>query len=538
MKKTIITASLCAITAMATAQETYESAQLATEDLNGTARYIGMGGAMEALGADISTINSNPAGIGMFRKSWAGLSGGVTMQSGNTYTGTTDKDGKTNADFNQAGFVYSTQTNRASWFNLAFNYHKSRNFNQILNAVGSLYNASANKLGYISVNNINPSNADEKEWLNNGYDTRLDYVTDMDYYNNSVVGNVLGGYSAANGYVGQYDNNGYIANFNFNFSGNIRNRVFLGVSIGLKSVNYDNSNYYWEQLVDINDAPRGDYRVIDERSIEGTGFDLKFGAIFLPIEDSPFRVGLYLHTPTWYDLTCDINTRVASAITDIAAEPVRTSVSAPPFQYDYKVTTPWKFGLSLGHTFSNIVALGATYEYADYSTIKNKQVYSDYYADYSDDYEMNHNTKDCLKGVHTAKVGVEVKPVPEVALRLGYNYVSPIYKNDAGKDFTIDNQYSIGNKVTTYDYTNWKGTNRVTFGLGFTLTKNLNLDLAYQYSTQKGEYHPFQSIDNAETFILTPGVAEYTTAYETNIGTPTSVKNNRHQINATLGYRF
>lgn len=49
--------------------DTYIGAQLSNEDLNGTARYVGMGGAMEALGADISTIGSNPAGIGLFRKS-------------------------------------------------------------------------------------------------------------------------------------------------------------------------------------------------------------------------------------------------------------------------------------------------------------------------------------------------------------------------------------------------------------------------------------------------------------------------------------
>ena len=40
----------------AIAQETYENAKIASQDLNGTARYVGMGGAMEALGADISTI--------------------------------------------------------------------------------------------------------------------------------------------------------------------------------------------------------------------------------------------------------------------------------------------------------------------------------------------------------------------------------------------------------------------------------------------------------------------------------------------------
>lgn len=62
------------------AQETYENAKITKQDLNGTARYVGMGGAMEALGADISTISSNPAGIGMFRRSSVSISGGLQSE--------------------------------------------------------------------------------------------------------------------------------------------------------------------------------------------------------------------------------------------------------------------------------------------------------------------------------------------------------------------------------------------------------------------------------------------------------------------------
>ena len=40
------------------AQETYQDTKFVDNDLNGTARYVGMGGAMEALGADISTIST------------------------------------------------------------------------------------------------------------------------------------------------------------------------------------------------------------------------------------------------------------------------------------------------------------------------------------------------------------------------------------------------------------------------------------------------------------------------------------------------
>ena len=80
MKKIIAMAALGMAILPAAAQETYENAKVAWGDLNGTARYVGMGGAMEALGADISTIGTNPAGIGLFRKSSASLSLGMVSQ--------------------------------------------------------------------------------------------------------------------------------------------------------------------------------------------------------------------------------------------------------------------------------------------------------------------------------------------------------------------------------------------------------------------------------------------------------------------------
>lgn len=49
------------------AQTIYDGAKLTGKDLNGTARFVGMGGAMGALGGDISTMGTNPAGIGLYR---------------------------------------------------------------------------------------------------------------------------------------------------------------------------------------------------------------------------------------------------------------------------------------------------------------------------------------------------------------------------------------------------------------------------------------------------------------------------------------
>ena len=132
------------------AQETYENAKIVAEDLNGTARYVGMGGALDALGADLSTIGSNPAGIGLFRHSTASLSMGMVSQADAMDYSRGDK---THASFDQIGFVYSRPSSSDSYINFAFNYHKSRNFSYILSADDRLQNASQNKLTYEKLRN-------------------------------------------------------------------------------------------------------------------------------------------------------------------------------------------------------------------------------------------------------------------------------------------------------------------------------------------------------------------------------------------------
>lgn len=68
MKTRIIALAVTAACASAAvAQSQYEALQFMGNELNGTARFVGMGGAMSSLGADLSTMSTNPAGIGMYR---------------------------------------------------------------------------------------------------------------------------------------------------------------------------------------------------------------------------------------------------------------------------------------------------------------------------------------------------------------------------------------------------------------------------------------------------------------------------------------
>ena len=80
MKKIVSLAVFTLAMLPAAAQDTYENARLLGADLNGTARYVGMGGALDALGADISTIGTNPAAIGVFRHSTASVSMGLCLR--------------------------------------------------------------------------------------------------------------------------------------------------------------------------------------------------------------------------------------------------------------------------------------------------------------------------------------------------------------------------------------------------------------------------------------------------------------------------
>ena len=535
IKKIVFAALAMAVVLPAAAQDTYESGRLLGSDLNGTARYVGMGGAMEALGADISTTATNPAGIGLFRRSVMSAGFGLVSQAD-----AKEFDGRstTNMSFDQAGFVYSMRMDRSSFLNLAFNYHKSRNFNQILSVADhALQEASSNLV------------TSEKDWQ--GYyslgmsssDYLLGYISptstqralnfsQLDYLNANVLSDelepnnyVLQG-MAADCYNFDRAHRGWINDFDFTISGNSDDRIYWGLTVGIHDVNYKGYSEYAESMRFSSGAPGGKVAYGDMRTIKGSGADVKAGIIVRPVEYSPFRVGLYINTPTWYDLKTDNTTALVneSALGE-NLDGTYTNLGDIDNRYEFRFYTPWKFGVSLGHTIGTTLALGATYEFSDYGASQNrvKDGYDSYgNEDSYKDTQMKQNTEDVMKGVSTLKLGVEFKPIPELALRAGYNYISPAYNKSGMRDQTLDS-YGVM-YASTSDYVNWDSTNRFTCGAGCKIG-SMNLDLSYQYSVTDGEFYPFQP--NIMSMASIRGTV-----------TPASVSNKRHQVLLTLGYTF
>ncbi len=516
------------------AQETYENGNITGGDLNGTARYVGMGGAMDALGADLSTVSSNPAGTALFRRSAAAITMGYTKQTD------VEKfaDGKKNTfNFDQAGFVISKKMSDDLMINFALNYHQSRNFNQILQAAGQMADGSSQGRvsydkgyfgGIVGGNDIYPNASHpigEEVYSNNYAFNQLDWL-----YYNSVVYNP--NIDPVNPFVYHgallYDygkaQRGFISDYDLNISANLNDRFYAGITFGIKDVHYRSYSEYAE-LYGWNTPNLGGILLEDHRKISGTGLDMAVGIIVRPIDASPFRVGLSVKSPTIYDLKSENYTAMFVDTRNANSQYLGPSGLDISNSYKFSLYTPWQFGLSVGHTVGKELALGASVEYADYRYTNNRiDDYVDYgvydpYEDYTHaDAVMNHNTKDVMRGVFTFKVGGEYKIIPELALRLGYNYLTPKYSSDGFKDGSL---YSVGNNfMSTTEYTNWGSTSRITAGLGYS-HKQFSLDLAYQYTQTKGTFYPYFDKFDAD-----------------NYATSADVYNKLHHMMMTLSYRF
>ncbi len=196
--------------------------------------------------------------------------------------------------------------------------------------------------------------------------------------------------------------------------------------------------------------------------------------------------------------------------------------------------TPWKFRFSLGHTIDRYLALGAEYEYADYGSTKmSYPTYDNYWGDYEgsdEDRAMNRLTGRTLKGVHSLKLGAELRIAEPVSLRMGYNYFSKAYEKDARLNQNIDS-YAMS-MATETDYMNLGDVNILTCGVGYQ-GKHFFADVAYKYRMQKGTHYAFDDSFTSDAAFakLNPELADARLQ-------GTEIDLNRHQVYFSLGYRF
>lgn len=529
LRSYILTAIVTSLPVATFAQDTYDAQTFTRSGLNGTARFVSMGGALGALGADVSVMSTNPAGTALYRRSDVAATASLLF--------TDDKamdQSSTRVSFDQIGTVIAFDVDAPSstgvqFVNFGVNLNKKNNFffNQAtdiqhLNNTFSQTFQIGNLCADAFTNDYYGSMADMCAGIYKGNNRRGGLLYESYYHvaddgTETLLGNTLFRPSAGSSdiYLDPADNDkvnmivyegvpaqaayyekaerGYNNQMDINLSFNISDRVFLGTSVGVYTTDYTRESFYQEVGID-----RTVYDLTNWYTTTAEGFDVKLGLIFRPFIDSPFRMGVSVHTPTWYRMIDSNGSQLF----------INDEFHAQCFndEYEYDFRTPWKFGVSLGHTVGSSFAIGAEYEYSDLSAAHYSEVEgvnSSYFRN------VNKKTEQTLKAQHTLKVGMEFKPIDSYSIRFGYNYVSSPIRDDAFRTIGYDSPF------TETDFTNWGDTHRFCFGAGYSFRGGY-IDLAYQYQTQKGKFYAFDDVDLKAT----------------------DIKNNRSQVMATLGFRF
>jgi hypothetical protein len=488
MKKIIsIIGAFCTLMSVGFAQSEEDVLRYSTPQLIGTARYMGVGGAYGAIGADFSSLSTNPAGIGLYKRSDFSITPLLNFaNTESSYNGQSHTDSKNNFAFGNAGFVLAFDPNNSldrspfRNFQIGFGINRLKDFNnnifiQGVNDENSYLDALLHYAG-----NKNPD-------MLNAFDTRLAFDT---YLIDTVPGAAVPTYVNAYSYIGGFssalqrksiETRGSMNEWVLSGGMNVNDMLYFGLTLGFPRISYIEESTYNEVNQTTPDRDLDQFNYVEELETNGNGFNIKVGAIARAL---PWlRIGAAYHSPTWYsDLTDTWRTRVNAFYTNGDD----FSSTSPRGEYTYDIQTPSKFIGSLAFMIGNMGFISADYEHVNYSAGRLKPSI-DFGA-------QNELISESFAAANNFRIGTEWR-VGMAQVRGGYaNYGSPF------KSGINDGQLQS-----------------FSAGLGFR-SNNYYYDAAFVYSMYEMDYFLY-GVDNIRT---NPALNQYDT----------------YTFLFTIGYRF
>ena len=576
MKRTIFTALLSLTAIAAGAQTMYDGLNYSQNNYYGTARSIGMGNAMTAVGGDLGSIGINPAGSAVAGYSQFTITPNLTISSMNASYSAYPVGG--------ADRFTNEQNKRLTRFSmpnigLTFNWKTGNGSGLKAITYGLVVNGTNNFTGKMLAGGRNDKTSYQSAMAvaADGYDMdflngysidkdgkRVDRGWDYPYYYGddfqndpnkgkfapwNVIANAQAG-SIANygdtddpsyywrykatteGYskTGEKDANGnyiydiflagplnqaYSRNITgskydvlFNVGFNFGDTFFVGANLGVTSLNYNYDECYKEAAenpsafeIDFGDKGKtcfSDYRTRYSYTADGSGVFGKIGFLWRPVDG--LRVGAAVQTPTIMEINerwiQDVNLNYTDAS-------FNGSAKTPEGDYSYRLRSPYRLNAGAAFTFAGMALLSADYEMTDYSTMK----FMSKNGGWNDDTygKLNDEIRNRMGVSHMVRVGAEFKPVPEIAVRAGYNFT------------TTPEYVSEGNSKTTLN----DRINAFSIGLGYSSNGSFFADIAARLTMLSDEYiSPYADYlsDLASPMILN--------------------KRDIYNVTATIGWRF
>jgi hypothetical protein len=464
----IIAAAIVLSAATALAQSSVDALRYSRIDIGGTARYMGMGGAFGALGADFTSASTNPAGIGLYRTSEFSITPSVFIGTTESlYNGMNSSDQRASFNLGNLGFVIASKvdsrTKSSGWkyMHFAMGLNRLANFNN--RAVISGFNPNNSLLDiYVrEANGIDFRDIEDDPYgyyafdLNPAWWTFLLDLGDTSIYNQYIS-------PIPNGNVQQtktIDTKGSMNEYVFTVAGNYMDRLYIGATFGIPFIRYYEYSVYTEADKDDNIYDFKQFNRVEDLETRGNGFNFKIGMLYRA--NDWFRFGAAFHSPSWFNNLRD-NWRVS--MISYFDNGDSYSENSPAGEYTYKLTTPMRVQGNLGFIIGNIGLISADYEYVDYSSAR----LNAYDYNFSDE---NRAITNSYAGTHNIRVGTEWR-YAIFSFRAGMNYFTSPYKNEIN-----DGQ-------------------RLGFSGGIGLRQNrFFVDLAYAYTGRDEDYYLYNSGD-------------------------------------------
>ena len=349
------------------AQNEVDALRYSQLQFGGTSRYIATGGAFGALGGDFSTLSSNPAGLGVYRKTEITVGTGLFLGGATSrHYGTSTTDFRGNFNIGNLGLVANIGDGGSSsgWQGLAvgIGYNRLANFHSRVDIVG--VNDESSLLDVYR--NIAQGQTSDDLSINAPFDAYQAWQT---FLIDSAGGPT--NYITAIPSYGQTQRNtivsrGSIGEYVFSLGANYENRLYLGGTIGISSLRYLQETTYSEAL------PVGDttttlnaFNREENLTTRGTGINAKFGVIYR-LHDY-VRLGAAFHTPTIFSMR---DTWETSTTADFQGSSSIFTSDVTTGEYDYGLVTPYRAIGSIAFIFAKNGFLSFDYEYLDYSSAR------------------------------------------------------------------------------------------------------------------------------------------------------------------------
>jgi hypothetical protein len=507
-------------TQQAVAQIPEDALRMSWNVPSGSARSQAIGGAMGALGGEITNLWVNPAGLGFYKTSELVLSPGFTLarSKGNFRETDAKADGLNRFNLGASGLVFGFGDKYSKWTSKSFTI----GVNRVANFAGTYYYKGTNDYSsfseplaneffnyYSGVKDANPSLSNEaivEMGINNqslSLQTRMAlYTFLLDVDNNNTV------FSRAEdlGIVNQEKTvitKGGITELAFGFASNMDDKLYLGLGIGIPIVNYQRTSTFTESdpTPALNDFNYSTY--YEEFSSKGVGVNAKLGLIFKPIER--LRLGVAVHSPSLYALKDKTNSKMVTDLeTSFDPDFPKDSITSatlynganPEFKYD--LVSPWKFLVSGSYVLNEVEDvsrqrgfISADIEYVTYGSSRFNEAEDNGEGEYFK--QVTEAVKQSYKGAFNFRVGGELK-FNTIMTRLGFGYYGNPYEDKELKGHKMNVSGGLGYRD--------KG-----IFIDLTYVHSLNKDIDFPYRVDAPRANTYATIkDNSSNIMLTFGI--------------------------------